>query len=334
MKNVYVHFPFCRSKCSYCALRSSPGSSPEERENHVRKVAAALRGQARLPDGQTLGTLYFGGGSPALCDLKPLKEALSPLVGPQTEFTVELHPLDVTDAKLDELESIGVNRVSMGVQSLDDATLKAMGRGYTANRAQEAFARIAERFPNSGIDLIVGYPGDKSDYAGLKDWPLKHVSVYSLILEPGTRLAKSGVEIPDDDETMDRLASAAGVLKSLGFTRYEISNYAKPGFECRHNLAVWFGEDYLGIGEGAHGRIGLKRTEPGREYSVDEKTDRIERAIFRLRTRYGLDSTGFPEWRETLDGFAASGLLERDGGVYTLTGRGTEVCDSILTELV
>ena len=331
MKNVYVHFPFCRSKCSYCALKSRSGSTPDERKTYIEKVAAGLEAVASPID-----TLYFGGGSPALCDLRQLKAPIAGLLGSRTEFTVELHPLDVTDRKLDELASIGVNRISMGVQSLDDATLKAMGRPYTANEALKAFMKIRERFCNCGIDLIAGYPSDRSDYSRLREWPLDHISVYSLILEPGTRLSnsKNNLSFPSDDETMDAIGSIAGILETMGLERYEISNYAKPGFECRHNLAVWFGEDYIGIGNGAHGRTGLVRTDSGNESFVDAKTDRVERTIFRLRTRYGLDTALFPEWRETLDRFAEEGLLSKSGMVYFLTPRGREVCDTILAELV
>ena len=144
--------------------------------------------------------------------------------------------------------------------------------------------------------------------------------------------------------TLDRVARAAEFLRSIGLERYEISNYAKPGMECRHNMAVWRGEDYFGVGEGACGRIGLKRTRGVRSRggsvpfvtsvsSVSSDFDLRERRLFRLRTREGLDASDRPEWRETLDRFAAGGLLSRDGGLYRLTPRGTEVCDSILEEL-
>ena len=144
-------------------------------------------------DNPTLKTLYFGGGSPALCDLTPLKGALAPLLNEKTEFTVELHPLDVTPAKLDELKSIGVNRISMGVQSLDDDILRAMGRGYTASDASRAFVLVKSHFDNAGIDLILGYPCDPTTrnaealLAPLANWGLRHCSVYSLQNERGRR---------------------------------------------------------------------------------------------------------------------------------------------------
>ena len=311
----------------------------------------------------------------------PLKDALAPLLDENTEFTVELHPLDVMSAKLDELKSIGVNRISMGVQSLDDATLRAMGRGYTASDAARAFALVKSRFDNAGIDLIIGYPNDSIKWLdSLRDWGLTHCSAYSLQNERGLK------DVPDDDIVLDRIRAVAAFLKTLGLERYEISNYARPGFECRHNFAVWRGEDYIGLGDGAYGREGLKRTrgilqnsvngereegrgkrEEGRGKSgenlliayktteVSPLEDLKERTLFRLRTRDGIDSSQFPEWRPTLDRFVNEGLLTHtplvgahlrgarghlgemplpSENIYYLTERGTEVCDAILEELV
>jgi len=332
--NLYVHFPFCRSRCSYCSLYSRVGASPADRVAYVTRIADAITQTFKSPETQTLSTLYFGGGSPALCDLTPLKGALTPLLDEKTEFTVELHPLDVTPAKLDELKSIGVNRISMGVQSLDDDILRAMGRGYTASDAARAFALVKSRFDNAGIDLIIGYPGDSIKWLdSLHDWGMVHCSAYSLQNDRGLK------DVPDDDIVLDRIRAIASFLKTHGLERYEISNYARPGFECRHNFAVWRGEDYIGLGEGACGREGLERTrgtKGGYETSeVSPTEDLKERTLFRLRTRDGIDSSRFPEWRPTLDRFVTEGLLVKVGeSVYRLTERGTEVCDAILEELV
>ena len=380
--NLYVHFPFCRSRCSYCSLYSRVGASPADRVAYVARIADAITQTSKSASTQTLSTLYFGGGSPALCDLTPLGGTLAPLLNEETEFTVELHPLDVTPAKLDELKSIGVNRISMGVQSLDDDILRAMGRGYTASDAARAFALVKSRFDNAGIDLIIGYPGERFNtpspssllprssslvpsLSSLHSWGLTHCSAYSLQNERGLK------DVPDDDIVLDRIRAVAAFLKTLGLERYEISNYARPGFECRHNFAVWRGEDYIGIGEGAYGREGLKRTrgilqnsvngeegkgkrekgrgkreegkgKSGENLLIAYKTTEVspledlkERTLFRLRTRDGIDSSQFPEWRPTLDRFVAEGLLVKiDESVYRLTERGTEVCDAILEELV
>jgi len=334
--NLYVHFPFCRSRCSYCSLYSRAGSTAAERERYIESIRVELE-SLRVRSASTLKTLYFGGGSPALCDLKPLKGALAPLLGESTEFTVELHPLDATPDKLDELKSIGVNRISMGVQSLDDGILAHMGRGYTFHDAVRAFALVKSRFDNAGIDLIVGYPGESAAllprHARLAKWGLRHCSVYSLQNERGLK------DAIDDETTMNRISILSKFLSDIGLAGYEISNYAAPGFECRHNLAVWHGEDYVGLGAGACGREGLIRTRGTKngyeKTTVSQEFDIKERTLFRLRTRDGLDASRFPEWRPALDRFVAEGLLALlDGCVYRLTERGTEVCDAILAELV
>ncbi len=328
-----------------------------------------------------LETIYFGGGSPALCDLKPLLDVLKPALKPTCEFTVELHPLDVTSALLKTLKDGGVNRISMGVQSLDDETLRHMGRRYTFAEAEDAFALVKNYFDNAGIDLIVGYPSPSEDWrktlsprwARLAKWNLAHASVYSLILEENSLLAvrlgtaknKSSVaasfktevsvplpELPSDEEVLNQIAIISRFLSDIGLKRYEISNYARPGFECHHNLATWRGEDYYGLGDGAHGRLGFKRTQnwwgdtplstqgcvaPQVE-TVTPEADRLERTIFRLRTREGLDASFYPHWIPLLDDYAAKGLVTRDlnetKSIYRLTERGTEVCDSILADLV
>ena len=351
--NLYVHFPFCRAKCAYCALHSRAGSTPEARRAYCTRLAAELN--------PPYSTIYFGGGSPALCDLTPLFEALRtrtavagrpPYRDSSCEFTVELHPLDAQPHILEQLKEGGVNRISMGVQSLDDDVLKAMGRLHTAAEAEAAFRAVrAAGFANAGIDLIAGWPGTTPDswrttLARATALGLDHCSVYTLIREPKTRLdlavRRGKVALPSDDTALAQIDAARAALAEAGLARYEISNYARPGFECRHNLAVWRGEDYVGLGEGAHGRIGLVRTASGVKTTVTPEEDAVERALFSLRTREGLSleriercwpilAPRLPAWRETLEFFKRRGLLQ---DAYRLTPRGAEVCDSILAELI
>lgn len=273
-----------------------------------------------------------------MCNLSPLFAAIRPLLDDGCEFTVELHPLDVRHEMLEALKSGGVNRISMGVQSLNDATLAHMGRGYSFAEAERAFSIVKEHFDNAGIDLIVGYPTECnwSRLERLAGWGLRHCSVYSLILEERSILAHKidSLTLPSDDDVLDRIRSISQFLSSIGLRRYEISSYAVQGFECRHNMAVWRGEDYIGLGDGAHGRLGLTRTDSGRIETVTPEEDEKERRLFRLRTIEGLDPSNHPEWIKALDKFADERLLAKDGNVYRLTERGTEVCDSILAELV
>lgn len=341
--NLYVHFPFCRSKCAYCALHSHVGRSGSERLAYVDGVAADMESFFAASGDRPLSTLYFGGGTPALCDLRKLFAIVGrQRKSPGFEFTVELNPLDATPALLHRLRDGGVNRISMGVQSLDDATLRAMGRPHDAQQAMDAWKAIrAAGFGNAGIDLICGWPGDawRHTLESALDLRPDHCSVYTLILEPETRLARDvdsvRTVLPSDDAALAELAEAERMLKTAGLERYEISSFAKPGMECRHNLATWRGEDYTGIGEGACSREG----------------NAVSRVIFRLRLlKEGFSPSAavadFPElaprkeeWTEILDRFAAERLLSaapdgNGGTAYRLTPRGTEVCDTILAELV
>lgn len=345
-----MHFPFCRGKCSYCALYSRAAVALSERKDYSEKMAQSLSCLAASGAKEKFSTVYFGGGSPALCDLKTILRSLAPCLAPNAEVSVELHPLDVKKHLLDMLRAEGVNRISMGVQSLDEATLRDMGRRYSLNEARDAFFEIREFFDNAGIDLIVGYPRVENSKAWnlseIADWGISHCSVYSLQLEEGSALAsRSGIErlLPGDDEVMDLLKSIGDFLQSISLERYEISNWARKGCECRHNCAVWAGEDYLGLGTGAYSRVGLRRMcgawsiegEGAEELSVvDEEEDIKERLLFRLRTKSGIDVSSRPQWRECLDAFVREGLVCSSGDIYRLTPRGMEVCDSILAELV
>ena len=378
VKNLYVHFPFCRGKCTYCALYSKAGVSPADREAYVISLTRSISPIFTNGDGSQhsapLSTIDFGGGSPALCDLRPLFKVLNPLIDKNTEFSVELHPLDVTKETLHVLKDGGVNRVSMGLQSLNDDVLKHMRRGYTFNEAERAFHLIKEYFNNAGVDLIIGYPGDTWGQSPrlqrLADWGLKHCSAYSLILEEKSalfKLAQTGtvpLKMYSDEEIMDELSFLSHFLRNIGLRRYEISNYSIPGYECRHNMATWSGEDYYGLGIGAHGRIGLKRTRnwwgqapktgtgtpiysssltsiPFTQWgqspeveTISEDFDFKERKLFSLRTAKGLNAGDCPHWIKSLDKFAEEGLLQKENLVYRLTERGFEVCDSILAELI
>ena len=352
--NLYVHFPFCRGRCAYCALLSRAGSSPASRAAHVDRVVREIDALPSAPR-----TVYFGGGTPALCDLSPVFAALRRKGGAPDEFTVELHPSDAVPATLDALRAGGVNRVSLGVQSLDDAALAAMGRGHTAAEAEAAFRRVRAVFPNAGLDLIAGWPGTtdaswRATLARALDLEPVHVSCYSLIREPKTRLdlavRRGEVLLPDDDAALAQVSLARDAFAAAGLVRYEVSNYARPGFACRHNRAVWRGEDYVGLGEGAHGRVGLARTVGTRDgydtSSVTPEEDALERALLGLRTADGLDLADIPRrwpllapripaWRRSLDALVPPGILATPApDRYVPTDRGFEVCDAVMAELV
>ncbi len=350
--NLYVHFPFCASKCAYCALHSRAGASRGEMEAYSRRIAGEIAALGQGP----FDTVYFGGGTPSMCPVEPVLEAVAPNLAPGAEFTVELNPADVDKRLLAMLAKYGVNRLSIGVQSFDDNVLRAMGRRHSSKGAVKAFLACREAgFANVGIDLIAGYPEGGGSWErtleAAADLGPDHASVYTLILEEGTPLARAAeaghVAVPGDGDALSELYSARDALAAIGLERYEISNFARRGFECRHNMAVWAGEDYLGLGEGAKGRMGLRRTDSGAVVeTLAPEADALERALFALRTRGGLDidragrlwpvlTPRLGAWRELMERNAALGLVRKTAaGAWALTARGAEVCDSILGEML
>ena len=377
--HLYVHVPFCDGKCHYCGFYSvmaEPRLTSLYRSLPACELAQALAAHPHAKR-DALQTVYMGGGTPALLGsegLLNLTEALAeilPLDGVE-EWTVELNPSSVTPDLLATLDTIGVNRLSIGVQSFNDDTLARVGRRHSAQTAHRAI-RLAQEagFENLGIDLIAGLPGVtpnewQETLGRAVSLDLVHLSVYALSLEPGTALSRqaaAGLAIPDDEAQLAALAQAEGVLARAGLERYEISNYALPGFECRHNLGVWRGNDFLGLGPAASSRIGRLRwtnsedladyiealsenREPPRTCeTLDETDDAVERAVFALRLNEGFDpfevATRFSAlsdraelWEERLEKLARLGITERGGRRWRLTTRGREVCDAAIRELL
>ena len=377
--HLYIHVPFCDGKCHYCGFFSVV-AAPSVIELYstlpAREYDCRL---TRLPElGKVpLRTLYMGGGTPAMLGndgLKRLADALSKRLPFDTleEWTVEVTPTSASVALFATLAAIGVNRISIGVQSFDDTILSRIGRRHDAQAAITAVKRAQDAgFVDTGIDLIAGLPGVtptlwSETLERAISLSLTHLSVYALIVESGTPLARQvedGLELPGDDDQLAALAQAETALGEAGFARYEISNYALPGFECRHNLAVWRGHDFLGLGPSAASRVGRMRwtnSEDLEEYihavkhdapppadstALDAVEDAEERVIFALRLSEGIDlaaeASRFPAlagkvgvWEQRLADLVVHGITERVGDRWRLTARGREVCDAVLRELV
>jgi len=374
--HLYIHVPFCEGKCHYCGF-FSVAAPPDliERYSGLPAAEFACRRAAFPEIGHVAPrTVYMGGGTPAMlgCDgIKRLADALFEHLAFDTveEWTVELNPASATAAFLDTLAALGVTRISIGAQSFDDGTLLRIGRRHTAEATRAAVKRAQDTgFPNTGVDLIAGLPGVtpalwEATLNQTLALGLAHVSVYALTPEPGTPLAAG--TLPGDDAQLAALAQAEASLGQGGFSRYEISNYALPGRECRHNLGVWRGNDYLGLGPAAASRIGRRRwtndadihayvealsvgaPPPCARETLDERDDATERALFALRLAEGIDPAAdaqrFPSlggdgladrWERTLAELARHGITERGGRRWRLTPRGREVCDAVLRELL
>ncbi len=311
---LYLHIPFCKKKCIYCDFCSFA-----EREADMPLYVDALIGEMRErpADGYTVHTVYLGGGTPSLLGERELSRLLSAVhthyrVAEDAEVTCEVNPGTADYEKFSLLRGLGVNRVSLGVQSLSDRALLLLGRIHTAEDARRAYyeARRAG-FSNISLDLMLGLPGETKEelsdtLCGLIALSPEHISAYALSIEEGTPLASSPIRgtVPGEDAAADAMDMASRMLTEAGYGRYEISNYAKAGFESRHNLNYWRAGEYIGLGVAAYSYFGGERF--GRLRDLDAYlagralayTDREvitaaeaeeERVMLSLRLREGID---------------------------------------------
>ena len=289
---LYVHLPYCRSLCPYCAFAKAPlhRAEPErllralEREWALAAAEAPGAWAERRPR-----TIFVGGGTPTALDIATLARFLD-WVRELTngsrirEWTVEANPEGLTSEKLELLRAAGVGRLSLGVQSLEPAVLRVLGRIHSADAALDALARARDAgFRNLSVDLMAGVPGETAEgfERGLERVIARgvpHVSLYALQVEEGTPLAakaaRGAIEIPSDDVAADRYETAGRRLGAAGYVRYEVSSWAKPGFESRHNQGYWVRRPYLGLGPGAHSFDGARRW--GNEMDVARWFARVE----------------------------------------------------------
>jgi oxygen-independent coproporphyrinogen-3 oxidase len=341
------------------------------------RYLAALGGElallARLPWAAevTLTTVFFGGGTPSLLspqELATLLEALGTRfrVAPDAEITVEANPESLSREKLAAYRAAGVNRLSLGVQSLDDALLSRLGRLHSAAQAQHAFAAArAAGYTNVSVDLMYGLPGlDVEGWArtvaGVLDWEPEHLSAYGLTLDAGSRWSATGVaELPPEDVAVEQYWTLARAAAARGFEHYEISNYARPGHRSRHNQVYWHAAEYLGAGPGACGFVGDIRYGNARPVSrycaaVEantlplETSERLsprqrlgERLILGLRTTDGVPAAWLDErvrgdrtLAHHLAAWEEAGFLQRQDGRMVLTEGGFLVSDALFVELL
>jgi oxygen-independent coproporphyrinogen-3 oxidase len=277
MAGIYVHIPFCASRCSYCDFFSTL-RLPEVGENYVSAVLSEVRLRCNELRDEPVKTLYFGGGTPSQLPLNLLSRLVTGIsevvdLSHLEEFTIEANPDDVTLGWCAALQSLGVNRVSMGVQSFEDKILHDIGRRHTALQVDEAVANLRKYgIDNISIDLIYGLPGQTlmtwSDTV-IKAISLepRHISAYGLTYEEGTRLwlQRENGEVFEvsEQECLEMYRILVGVLREAGYEHYEISNFALPGYRSRHNSAYWNDTPYLGLGAAAHSYDGhVRRLNP------------------------------------------------------------------------
>ena len=265
---VYVHWPFCLSKCPYCDFNSHVRDSVDQ-PRWRRALLDDLSAEAVRTGGRPIASVFFGGGTPSLMPPETVAAvidriaALWPMAG-DVEITLEANPTSVEADRLADFRNAGVNRVSLGVQALDDEALAFLGRGHSAAEAIAAVATARGLFDRVSFDLIYARPGQTvgawtSELAEALTYAADHLSLYQLTIEPGTafgnRAARGESLTAADPAAADLYAATQETLERAGLPAYEISNHARPGAESRHNLAYWRYQDYLGVGPGAHGRV-------------------------------------------------------------------------------
>jgi putative oxygen-independent coproporphyrinogen III oxidase len=279
---IYVHWPFCLSKCPYCDFNSHVRSQPIDEKRFLAAFRAELKHRAQLTKGRIVRSVFFGGGTPSLMradTVGAILEAIARLwkVAPDAEITLEANPSSVEAGRFRDYRSIGVNRVSIGVQSFTDADLKSLGRLHSAAEARVAIEVAAAVFPRFSFDLIYARPGQtlaawKSELKEALRRAADHLSLYQLTIEPDTMFEKlflaGKLAMPDANKARAFWDATQDIMNGAGLPAYEISNHARPGGESRHNLIYWRYGEYVGVGPGAHGRIA---TAKGRRAQATER---------------------------------------------------------------
>jgi putative oxygen-independent coproporphyrinogen III oxidase len=265
---VYIHWPFCKSKCPYCDFNSHVRDSVDQ-ERWKNALLAELEYMAGQTQAHEVKSIFFGGGTPSLMPAKTAEALINGVrelwpVAENIEITLEANPTSVEANTFSDFKSAGVNRVSLGVQALDDKELKFLGRGHSAKEALAAVEKAAQVFDRYSFDLIYARPNQT-----LENWEKElrralqyiggHMSLYQLTIEENTAFhhayKKGEFALPDEELSEQLYRLTENIMQEHGLAAYEVSNYAKPGEESRHNMAYWLGDDYVGIGPGAHGRL-------------------------------------------------------------------------------
>ncbi len=366
---IYLHIPFCLQKCLYCDFCSFPRADAALMDGYVDTLLAQMVSWSGRCGGTPVDTVYFGGGTPTM--LTPshwerLTEALRRHFAllPDAEITAETNPATADRAYLRTLRSLGINRLSMGVQSANEGELRALGRAHTFAGAQATFADArAAGFDNISIDLMLGIPHQTraslahtlSEFVALAP---EHISGYLLKVEEGTPFGRMGeaLLLPDEDTACALYTDTVETLAAAGYPQYEISNFAKPGYASRHNLRYWLTQPYLGLGLAAHSDLGGHRFAAGRDMGaylggawvetdevISAEERREEYILLRLRLTQGIDKADYAaRFRRDLDAdfgavlapYIKAGLVSDTSTGLALTTQGMLLSNAVLSEML
>lgn len=356
--SLYLHIPFCRCKCLFCSFVISVGQ-----ERLVDDYLTALVGEMKNYKGARISTVYVGGGTPSQLDSHQLGILMDNirknfLLGSNAETTIELNPESINLSKARFLKAIGFNRVSLGVQSLNDRYLKFLGRAHNAVRAIEAVSILREAgFTNINLDLMYAFPGQtvpelEDDVRSISVQKSEHLSLYTLTIEPNSRFYATQMKLDDDDKLADQYLSVVRILDEYGFKQYEVSNFAKSGFESAHNINYWQCGPYIGLGMGAHGFLDDRRywntanlqqylqkagkqtvIEGYEDLNVDTKD--AEKLVFGLRMNQGVpwEQVGTSKHKD-IQPLIEAGFLVLENGFLKTTQQGRLVLDELSSRLI
>lgn len=306
---IYIHWPFCKSKCPYCDFFKEVRKDVNQ-EEIIAEYLENLSYYHDLTAERTIKSIFFGGGTPSLMKPKNVEKIIDFIAGkwhisPAIEISLEANPNSEYDNMFDELKLSGINRLSLGVQALDESDLHFLGRTHTLQQARKCLEKVVNVFDNHSADLIYARPNQtlenwEKELHEICSYGLKHISLYQLTIEEGTVFAKKGIEPLDDEKAIQMYDFTNDFLMMRGYNRYEVSNFALNNYESRHNLTYWEGGDYIGIGKSAHGRLSLK----GKLYAtvyprIHEQLSAKQRAeeliIMGLRLTKGINVKKFAE---------------------------------------
>ena len=367
---IYIHIPFCIRKCDYCDFLSGP-SGPEEQADYVQALLREIQA-VEEGEGRSVSSIFIGGGTPSVLDERLLGDILREIrnrfkIEEYAEITIEVNPGTANIGKLQAYREMGINRLSIGLQSPQDRELKILGRIHNYEQFLEIYQEARTvGFDNINIDLMSAIPdqtyeGWVKNLRTVAELEPEHISAYSLIVEEGTPFAARKLNLPDEDTEYNMYEATAQILKEYGFEQYEISNYARKGRECRHNVGYWTRQDYLGFGLGASSLYGKERfanTADMKKYlensrnpekirekepSLTREDEMAEFMFLGLRMTKGISKADFQRcfgctiesvYGEVLEKYESMGLLlEQDGRIF-LSREGIHVSNSIMAEFL
>ena len=367
---IYIHIPFCIRKCDYCDFLSGP-SEPEEQADYVQALLREIQA-VEEGEGRSVSSIFIGGGTPSVLDERLLGDILREIrnrfkMEEDAEITIEVNPGTANIGKLQAYREMGINRLSIGLQSPEDRELKILGRIHNYGQFLETYQEARTvGFDNINIDLMSAIPdqtyeGWVKNLRTVAELEPEHISAYSLIVEEGTPFAARKLNLPDEDTEYNMYEATAQILKEYGFEQYEISNYARKGRECRHNVGYWTRQDYLGFGLGASSLYGKERfanTADMKKYlessknpekirekepSLTREDEMAEFMFLGLRMTKGISKADFQRcfgctiesvYGEVLEKYESMELLlEKDGRIF-LSREGIHVSNSIMAEFL